>query len=83
MKIETAGETFNLSHDEGIHRWLMDGGYLDTLNIDGCGIIDIPKCDVEAALQEDVDCLSPETVAILKDILADSGDKDYVRYYCY
>jgi hypothetical protein len=74
-------DSFNLWHDAELVEFLEKNDYLSALNLDSCGICEIPT----ELLQEAVDTvnLSPETKAnLLKDIQLCS-EQGYVTYYCF
>ena len=89
-----AAATFNLWQDEKIRDWLVSCGYTDSLNMDGCGIMDIHRSAIEEALNEIVDVgdeqerreehfFTGAEREILEQMLADCGGEDYVQYYCF
>jgi len=86
VKIETAGESFNLSHDELISDWLNEKtGFFQRLNSDGVGLTCINVSDLKSLLKKFGKRIDKQTQkAIREDIeFAKTIGQDYVQYYCY
>ena len=77
-RIETSkSPTFNLLHcPDELEELLLIFERLD----DTMGFVEIQKADVLTAIQESN---GNDTKKILKDILKDIGEDDYVQYRCY
>jgi hypothetical protein len=77
--------TFNLTHDEKIFDLLMKLGFIERLNMDCCGIMEVSKESIEDVLTdpEQSENYNEEETAILNKIIADCGNEDYVSYQCY
>ena len=69
--------TFNLSHNENVIRGL---NLYDQLNDNGGGVICIEKEEAESALKK---IKGKANKDIIKAILKDIGDDDYVEYSCF
>jgi len=79
-------EVFNLWHDEKLIEYLSSGGYLETLNIDGCGIIEIPVCELNEIIKNAKKLkLSKERIDVIKDDIkwAKKNKKEYIMYDCF
>ncbi len=74
IEIKTADSpTFNLSHDwEFVQKYALES--------ENESIIQFNRDEVEAGLKNEK---SEDYRGILRDVLADMGDEDYVEYYCY
>ena len=74
-------DSFNLWHDDELMEFLEKNDYLSALNLDSCGILEIP---IEA-LQEAVDTVSmpEETKANLRKDIELCSEKGCVTYYCF
>ena len=84
IKIQTVDvESFNLWHDYNIVNLLERGGWLASLDYDGCGLLDLSIGVLREILE--LDNLEPDTrVALKEDVkLAEQNNNAYVRYYCY
>jgi len=94
-KINYGREIFNLWHDEYFRNLLDRKGILDQLNIDGYGILEISKYDldeiendIEADVRENSD-INPEEVKRAKEIINDIRKEmrkrkdDYLSFYCF
>ena len=93
IKIEyEEGETFNAWHDEMFMDLVGDLIY-DTLNMDGCGIVEFEDTQMEEIMEEDMIGRKEElikkyskeeydeTVVIIKQIIKDCKEKD--GFCCY
>lgn len=75
--------TFSLSNEE-INEWLCDIGAFTTLDLNGCGLVDIPRKTIEMELEDRPEQrFGPESIAILREMLADCGEEDFITYYCF
>ena len=83
MEIRTSGESFNLSHDKDLIQFLEKHDCLSGLNMDGCGLIDIPVEIMKKAMDE-VKIVESVRSALRKDIKdAENNGDDYIQYYFY
>lgn len=81
-EIVYGGESFNLWHDKEIYEYLAKAGYLDELNQDGGGFIELP---IEA-VKEMSKIAEDETVREgLKEDIKCTKEKgeDYILYCCF
>lgn len=80
-------ETFNLWHCDSIREWLIGNGCYETMNDDGCGIMDVSRAHIQEVLKDKKEQESlgfdKEDIKILKQMLKDCGENDYVQYYCF
>jgi len=82
-KIDYAGGSFNLWHDEAIIRYLKREGYLNQLDEDLSGLLELPLEVVKMLAEwEEVDVYAREKLK--EDIKwAKENDEDYIMYYCF
>ena len=78
-------ESFNLWHDELLVKELSEGGYMDGLNMDACGVMDISITQIEELLMELGDKVDKDTQKSLRDDIewAKKRKEDYIQYYCF
>lgn len=94
-KINYGREIFNLWHDDYFRELLDRKGILDQLNIDGCGILEIDKYDLDE-MENDIETdvrknpdIDPEAVRRAKEIINDIREEmrkrkdDYLSFYCF
>lgn len=85
LKIETAGESFNLWHDIEVTRWLeKNTGFFESM-VDGTGVMDVSIEDLEEMLKEIGDKIPEHVKKNIRDDIefAKKQGDDYVTYYCY
>lgn len=69
--------TFNCWHDNWVISYANDA---DTAQSENGGLLSFQRDTVEQGIEEEKD---KEKIKVLKAILKDMADEDYVEYYCY
>lgn len=85
IEIKTGPEVFNLWHDDALRDYLEAGGFLDTLDMDGSGIISVPLEQFIEFLnrykgEEDYSHLR---AWIQKQQQAGKTEQDWIDFYCF
>ena len=82
-KIDIGQYRFNLWNDKSICDYLSSSGYTETLDMDGCGLIDLPVEEVKQ-LVNNKEINSSIRMGLKKDLQwARKNNKDFIMYYCY
>jgi len=78
-------ESFNLSHDEEFMQILQEAAYLETLDIDGSGFIEVPKSFLKEVLEDKEIPKSENTIKIIKSLLKlkTKGYDDWILFKCF
>ncbi len=77
------GETFNLSHDEELMKFLDEKDVLNELNADACGLIDVSVGLLKEAIEKVEMAVETKQAIALDIVWAEKNKMDYVQYYCF